>query len=139
VSRGGAAVDLFDAGVITFEGGALGALSGAATLPDGEPYQVDIRLFGTEGVLMLDTERERMWLHRYDGERQELAIEAGAGAYECTTPPHRFIDLITGASEENNSDARVAARSVELIDALLRSSAQGGATVAITPDQKDIP
>ena len=67
MSLGGAAVDLFDAGVITFDGGALGALSGAATLPDGEPYQVDIRLFGTEGVLMLDTERERMWLHRYDG------------------------------------------------------------------------
>ena len=36
VSTGGAAVDLFDAAVITFDGGALGALSGAATLPDGD-------------------------------------------------------------------------------------------------------
>ena len=59
VSTGGAAVDLFDAAVITFDGGALGSLSGAATLPDGNPYQVDIRIFGTEGVLLLDTERER--------------------------------------------------------------------------------
>jgi predicted dehydrogenase len=139
VSHGDAAVDLFDAGVITFAGGALGALSGAATLPDDEPYQVDIRLFGTEGVLMLDTERERMWLHRYDGAREELAIEPGAGAYECIVPPNRFIDLITGASTENNSDARVAAHSVELIDALLRSSAQGGATVSITPEPEDSP
>ena len=139
VSLGGAAVDLFDAGVITFEGGALGALSGAATLPDGEPYQVDIRLFGTEGVLMLDTERERMWVHRYDGDRQELTIERGAGDYECVVPPNRFIDLITGASDQNNSDARVAARSVELIEALLRSSMDDGRTVAISPSPAQYP
>ena len=30
----------------------------------------------------------------------------GAGEYECLVPPNRFIDLITGASDENNSDAR---------------------------------
>ena len=121
VSTGGAAVDLFDAAVITFDGGALGSLSGAATLPDGNPYQVDIRIFGTEGVLLLDTERERVSLHRYDGAQWDLDIEPGAGAYECIVPPNRFIDLITGASTENNSDAVVAARSVELIDAMLRS------------------
>ena len=53
-------------------------------------------------------------------------IEPGAGAYECIVPPNRFIELITGASTENNSDAVVAARSVELIDAMLRSAAAGG-------------
>ena len=126
VSTGGAAVDLFDAAVITFDGGALGSLSGAATLPDGNPYQVDLRIFGTEGVLLLDTERERVSLHRYDGTQWDLDIEPGAGAYECIVPPNRFIELITGASTENNSDAVVAARSVELIDAMLRSAAAGG-------------
>lgn len=126
VSTAGAPVDLFDAGVIRFEGGALGTLSGAATLADGDRYQVDIRLFGTEGVLMLDVERERVTLSRYDGTRQEVEIAPGEGEYECLVPPSRFIDLITGASTENNSDAEVAARSVELIDALLRSSAAGG-------------
>ncbi|BDZ54096.1 Gfo/Idh/MocA family protein [Agromyces marinus] len=131
VSNGGAAVDLFDAAVITFDGGALGSLSGAATLPDGDPYQVDIRIFGSEGVLMLDTERERAWVHRYDGARYEIEVEPGAGAYECIVPPNRFIDLITGASTENNSDVEVAARSVELIDAMLRSAAAGGTEVNV--------
>jgi predicted dehydrogenase len=126
VSTAGAAVDLFDAGVIRFDGGALGTLSGAATLADGDKYQVDLRLFGTEGVLMLDVERERVTLSRYDGTREEVEIAPGEGEYECLVPPSRFIDLITGASTENNSDAEVAARSVELIDALLRSSAAGG-------------
>lgn len=127
----GAPVDLFDAGVIRFEGGALGSLSGAATLADGDKYQVDIRLFGTEGVLMIDVERERVALSRYDGRREELVIPEGEGEYECLVPPARFIELITGASRENNSDVTVAARSVELIDALLRSSAAGGADTPV--------
>ena len=137
VSTAGAAVDLFNAAVISFDGGAIGSLSGAATLPDGDPYQVDIRIFGSEGVLLLDTERERMSLHRYDGTAWDLDIPSGAGAYECIVPPNRFIDLITGASTENNSGAEVAAKSVELIDAMLRSAAAGGAEVAVHGDQDD--
>ncbi|MET0784369.1 MAG: Gfo/Idh/MocA family oxidoreductase [Leifsonia flava] len=139
VSTGGAAVDLFNAAVITFDNGALGSLSGAATVPDGDPYQVDIRIFGTEGVLLLDTERERMSLHRYDGQKFDLDVPPGSGAYECIVPPNRFIDLITGASTENNSDAEVAARSVELIDAMLRSAAAGGAEVLVHDDDRETP
>src|SRR5699024_8229884 len=86
VSTGGAAVDLFDAGVVRFVGGALGTLSGAATLADGDRYQVDIRLFGTEGVLMIDAERERVSLRRYDGHREEVPIAPEEGDYECLVP-----------------------------------------------------
>ncbi|WP_345800865.1 Gfo/Idh/MocA family oxidoreductase [Microbacterium sp. AZCO] len=131
VMDAGAPVDLFDAGVVRFDNGALGSLSGAATLADGDKYQVDIRLFGTEGVLMIDVERERVTLSRYDGEREEVAIAEGEGEYECLEPPARFIDLITGAATENNSGVDVAARSVELIEALLRSSAAGGAEIRV--------
>ncbi|WP_420112414.1 Gfo/Idh/MocA family protein [Pseudactinotalea sp.] len=126
VMHAGAPVDLFDAGVIRFDNGALGSLSGAATLADGDKYQIDIRLFGTEGVLMLDVERERVTLSRYDGTRETIAIAPDEGEYECLVPPARFIELITGASTENNSDVTIAARSVELVDALLRSSAADG-------------
>ncbi|MGO2471060.1 MAG: Gfo/Idh/MocA family protein, partial [Microbacterium gubbeenense] len=126
VSTAGAPVDLFDAGVVHFEGGALGSVTGAATLADGDRYQIDIRLFGTEGTLMIDVERERVSLSRYDGSREEIEIAPGEGDYECLVPPVRFIDLITGRETDNNSDVTVAARSVELIDALLRSSAAGG-------------
>jgi len=136
VATAGARVDLFNAAVLTFDNGGLGSLSGAATLPDENPYQVDIRLFGSEGVLLLDTERERVSLHRYDGRRWDLDIEPGAGAYECLTPPNRFIELITGASTENNSDAGVAARTVELIDAMLRSAADGGREVLVHDDKE---
>ncbi|WP_243075816.1 Gfo/Idh/MocA family protein [Microbacterium sp. SS28] len=131
VMDAGTPVDLFDAGVVRFDNGALGSLSGAATLADGDKYQVDIRLFGTEGVLMIDVERERVTLSRYDGEREHVVIAEGEGEYECLEPPARFIDLITGAATHNNSGVDVAARSVELIDALLRSSADGGAETRV--------
>lgn len=131
VSRAGAAVDLFDAAVVTFDQGALGTVSGAATLPDGSSYQVDLRIFGSDGVLLLDTERERVSLRRYDGREWNLDIEDGAGDYECVVPPNRFIDLILGHSTENNGTADVAARSIELIDAMLRSAAAGGAEVSV--------
>lgn len=131
VANAGSAVDLFDAAVVRFDSGALGTLSGAATLADGDRYQVDIRIFGSEGVLMLDVERERVTLSRYDGRRHEVAIAPGEGEYECLVPPARFIDLITGASTENNSTVEVAARSVELIEALLASSAADGKEVRV--------
>ena len=47
-------------------GGALrrwrdgGSLSGAATVPKGRPVQIDLRIFGPEGMLLLDIERERL-------------------------------------------------------------------------------
>jgi predicted dehydrogenase len=131
VANAGSAVDLFDAAVVRFDSGALGSLSGAATLADGDKYQIDIRIFGSEGVLMLDAERERVTLSRYDGRREEVAIAPGEGEYECLVPPARFIDLVTGASTENNSTVEVAARSVELIEALLASSAADGKEVRV--------
>ena len=103
VANGGSGVDLFDAAVVRFDGGALGTLSGAATLADGDKYQVDLRIFGTEGVLMIDTERERVSLSRYDGQRIDVPVAPGEGDYECLVPPVRFIELITGESTHNNS------------------------------------
>jgi predicted dehydrogenase len=131
VANAGSVVDLFDAAVVRFDGGALGTLSGAATLADGDKYQIDLRIFGSEGVLMIDVERERVSLSRYDGQRIDVPIAPGEGEYECLVPPVRFIELITGESTENNSTADVAARSVELIEALLRSSAADGTETTV--------
>ncbi|WP_227497134.1 Gfo/Idh/MocA family protein [Planctomonas psychrotolerans] len=131
VANAGSAVDLFDAAVVRFDTGALGTLSGAATLADGDKYQVDLRIFGSEGVLLLDAERERVILSRYDGRRESVDIAPDEGEYECLVPPVRFLELITGASTENNSSVEVAARSVELIEALLASSAANGKEVRV--------
>jgi predicted dehydrogenase len=130
MTRPHAQVDLYNAAQITFTSGALGAISGAATLPDGSKFQVDVRIFGSEGVLLVDVERERVELRRHDGRLLELKIPINAGAYDCDTPPSRFVDLIQGRGA-NDSPGEVAARSVELIDAMFRSNAEGGRPVKV--------
>lgn len=125
-----AKVDLYNAATVTFTNGALGTISGSSTLPDGSKYQVDIRIFGDEGALLLDVERERLELRRHDGKNQAFPIPPNAGDYECDVPPNRFVELIQGHGA-NDSPGEVAARSVELIDAMFRSAVAGGQPVAV--------
>jgi len=117
MSKAGARVDLYDSASIVFEGGAIGTISGAATLPDNDPFQLDIRIFGKDGVLLVDVERERVELRRHDGAHVSIPIEPGAGAYACTEPPLRFVDLIKGKGK-NNSNAEIATRTAELLEAM---------------------
>jgi predicted dehydrogenase len=122
-----APVDLYDALSVRFEGGAIGTVSGAGTAPpDGmSAYQLDLRLFGTEGLLMLDCERARLELRRHDGRHQSVELEPDAGAYSCERPPHNFVDLIVGKTTINYSPGEVAMRSVLLLDAAYRSARSG--------------
>lgn len=123
-------VDMYNAATVVFENGALGTISGAATLPDGVKFQVDIRIFGDEGILLLDVERERVEVRRHDGKNQSFGIPADAGEYDCDVPPNRFVELIQGHGS-NDSPGEVAARSVELITTMFRSAAQGGKPVQV--------
>ncbi|HMN29524.1 MAG TPA: Gfo/Idh/MocA family oxidoreductase [Caldilineaceae bacterium] len=130
MSKPNAEVDLYNSAAVTFANGALGTVSGAATLPDGSKFQVDLRIFGEEGVLLLDVERERVELRRHDGRNINLEIPHNAGAYDCDIPPVRFVELIQGQGS-NDSPGEVAARSVEMIDAMFRSAAEGGRPVPV--------
>lgn len=130
MTRPASRVDMYDAAAVTFEGGAIGSISGAATLPDNDPFQVDLRIFGTDGVLLLDVERERLEVRRHDGAHIVETVPPGEGAYSCEVPPVRFVELIAGHGR-NDSPGEVAARSVELIDAMHRSAAAGGVPVDV--------
>jgi len=122
--------DIHNAVTVRFKDGATGVLSGAASLPVGEPFQVDIRLFGTQGVLLLDVERERLSLRRYDGEREDFDMEPGSGAYRCEAPVHAFVDLCLGRKVENCGNGLMGLRSVQLVEAMLES-AQKSMPVAV--------
>ena len=122
MSAPGARVDLYDALSVNFAGGAIGTISGAGTIPEGHPFQVDLRIFGSEGMLLLDVERERMELRRNDGADVALQPEPGAGAYSCEGPPANFIDLVLGRTEVNHAPGWAAMRSTEMLDAAYRSA-----------------
>jgi predicted dehydrogenase len=123
----GAKVDLYDALSVRFEGGAIGTVSGAGTVPPRgtAQYQVDLRIFGNEGLLMLDCERARLELRRHDGRLERLDLAADAGAYSCEGPPHNFVDLVLGTTTVNWAPGEAAMRSVVLLDAAYRSAASG--------------
>jgi predicted dehydrogenase len=123
----GARVDLYDALSVRFAGGAIGTVSGAGTVPPtgAAQYQVDLRLFGSEGLLMLDCERARLELRRHDGASERLDLAPDAGAYSCDGPPNNFVDLVLGKTTENWSPGEAALGSVLLLDAAYRSALSG--------------
>lgn len=123
----GAQVDLYDALSVRFQGGAIGTVSGAGTVPPGgiTAFQVDIRLFGSEGMLLIDCERARLELRRHDGTCDAVLLPADAGAYTCDGPPANFVELILGKTTVNHSPGESALRSVLLIDAAYRSASSG--------------
>ena len=120
-----AGVDYYDAAVTRFAGGATASLSGAATLPKGRPVQIDLRIFGSEGMLLLDIERERLELRRRDGGDEVVALKAGDGAYACEAPLSVLVDLCLGRKTENDAPGLVGQRAVEVLDAMHRSAKSG--------------
>ena len=52
-------------------------------------------------------------------------ITAGEGAYTCIEPVNRFVDLCLGKPVENCADASIGLRSVEVVEAMLRSAKSG--------------
>jgi predicted dehydrogenase len=120
-----AGVDYYDAAAVRFEGGATGSLSGSATLPKGRPVQIDIRIFGSEGMLLVDIERERVELRGRDGHDKVVPLKPGDGAYTCEEPLQVLVDIALGRKPLNGAPGIVGQRAVEVLDALYRSAASG--------------
>jgi len=125
MSGPGAEVDLYDALAVKFHNGAIGTVSGAGAVPTDQSFQVDLRIFGSEGMFLLDCERARAELRRHDGQHVVVDVAPDAGRYECSGPPRNFVDLILGQTQFNGSPGEAALRSVELLDAAYRSARSG--------------
>ncbi len=125
IGRSPAGVDFYDAAVVRFDGGATAAISGAATVPKHRGFQIDLRIFGSEGMLLLDIERERLEVSRRDGTDEIVPIEPGAGAYTCVEPVRLLVDYCRGLHPTNGSPGTVGMRAVEVLDALYRSAESG--------------
>ncbi|HEX2326394.1 MAG TPA: Gfo/Idh/MocA family oxidoreductase [Chloroflexota bacterium] len=122
-----AGVDLYDAIALRFESGATAALSGAGTVPKQRSFQLDLRLFGREGMLLFDVERERLEVSRQDGQETGFEMRPGDGAYTCVEPVERFVEICLGRAVENEAPGEVGLRAVEVLDAAYRSAAEGRA------------
>lgn len=117
--------DIYDALSCRFANGATGMVGGAGTMPPGSTYQLDIRVFGSRGMLLLDIERPRLEVRRNNGRNSIVPIKEQPGEYTCTEPVRRFIQLIQTKSVENCSSAPLGATVVATLDAARRSAKTG--------------
>lgn len=108
-----------------FDNDATGMIGGAATMPPDSTYQVDIRIFGKRGMMMLDLERPRLEIRRHDGHHIKISMTAKPGEYSCVEPLRTFVRLLRGEDVENCSPASIGRRTVEMLDAAFRSARSG--------------
>jgi len=126
-----AGVDYYDAMTIKFDNGATAAVSGSATIPKAmgndrsKGYQIDIRIFGTEGMLLLDIERERLELVRNDGHNKFLDLKPGDGDYPQYLPLDYFVEIILANKKNENVPAISAAKAVAVLEAAYKSARSG--------------
>lgn len=128
-------IDLHDAAAVRFTNGATGVLSGSCGVPNGHGFEVDLRLYGTKGSVLLDIETERMVLKTEGGETEVAQVSPGDWTYSCEGPPNRLVDVALGR-ERNESAGDIGARAVETLHAVLKSASQGGLAHSISLDSR---
>ena len=124
------AVDLVDTASVVFEGGALGTFSGAAGMPEGQRAILSLHLAGSEGALELAVHRDQVSIHRHDGRQQAIDFAPGDLVYRCDGPVNALVDLAQGTGR-NLSPGEIGAATIDLIEAMLRSSRDGGNAIEI--------
>ena len=123
--RSSTGVDYHLAASLRFAGGATAAVSGTGSVPKHCGYQLDLKIFGEDGMLLLDIERERLEVRRRDQNDTVVPIAPGDGSYACTEPINRLVQICQGTATTNEAPGRVGMRAVEVLDALYRSFASG--------------
>tara|TARA_B100000676_G_scaffold313300_1_gene393155 strand:+ start:3870 stop:4931 length:1062 start_codon:yes stop_codon:yes gene_type:complete len=118
-------VELYDSFSVKFKNGAIGSFSGAGALPDNQQFQLDVRVFGSEGVMTVDCDRARLEILRHDGNNFDMKLEPDAGAYFGGGPTANFADIVSGKTKTNWVPGWAAMRAIEMIDAAYRSVESG--------------
>ena len=123
VTAGPAKSDLFDAFLSTTRQGPLVSVSGGAGVPTSQRHHMEVRVFGTEGVVIVDLERDRIEVVREDGDDYAFPLMRGATLYPGTFPVHGFCDLALGyPNAVNHGDPVASALGIAAIEAGLRSA-----------------
>lgn len=128
-------IDLHDAAIVRFTGGASGVLSGSCGIPEGHGFEISIRLYGTQGSVVLDLETERLTLKLPNGVSETCEVPDGAWRYSCEGPANALVDIALGRGA-NESSGNIGARAVETIHALITSARDEGALATIDPNKK---
>jgi predicted dehydrogenase len=87
---------------------------------------MDLKLYGSEGMLLLDVEegRERLHVQRFDKNDSNLKMERGVGfgSYSTQEPVNRFIELCRGRQARNCGDHVVGSKTIRVLEAMYQSA-----------------
>lgn len=125
-------VDLCNAATLSFAEGAVGVLSGAAAMPQGNRALLRLFMTGSDGMLTAEFDRDWCEIRRFDGTVERLEIAREAWVYRCNGPVNALIDLAQGEGH-NGSPGVIGAATVSIISALLHSSRMQGQPAPINP------
>jgi len=123
----GAPVELHDAVCLRLDGGGIATLSGGSshTGAGGNKHALQVRAVGSEGQLLVDVEREEVWLYRPDGTDIRLPVRPGDGAYDASGPANALVDAGLGKLDDNPASGDLGARTVEALALAYRSARTG--------------
>ena len=121
-------VDLGVSASVGFACGAVGSLTGAAAMPQGNRGMMRLVVAGREGMLSAEFDRDLCEIRREDGSVRRIEIAPGDWIYHCRGPVEALADLAGGADRaRNQSPGETGATTVATIAALLASAAADGA------------
>ena len=123
VTPGPAGSDLYDALVTFTRQGPLISVSGGAGVPTSQRHHMEVRVFGAEGVVIVDLERDRIEIVREDGDDYAFPLMRGATLYPATAPVHAFCDVALGRTGAvNHGDPVASGLGIAVIEAALASA-----------------
>jgi len=122
-------LDLVDAMLVEFEGGALGTVSGTGNQGSVGGGKVDLQIYCEQGSLAINVGTGTVVIHRRDQEPETIQAAAEEIYPRFATAQH-LVDVILG-KVANSSSAEVGWRTVELLDAAYQSAAGDGQAVLV--------
>jgi predicted dehydrogenase len=115
------AVDLADAVAVRFDTGAIGTFDAIGSVQAGQDERLDIRIFGSEGHVVVEAVQGRAAIHGPGAAIETLAPMAEPDSYPVHAPVHNLVDVARGAAP-NGSPGAIGLQVVELIEAMYRSA-----------------
>ena len=114
-------VDLVNAVTIRFDGGAIGSLGTTGSLLPGQPEQMEVRLFGSNGNATLDLIAGTAAIRSPGGATTLFESPAAEPHGSEWGPVENLVDIVLGRGI-NASPASIGVMAVDIVDGLYRSA-----------------
>jgi predicted dehydrogenase len=108
----------------------VGVLGTTANLGVGDGGHLEVQVYCERGRLVLDNINGTLYVRRHDGREEHFGPLPPDDRYPKFAPANNLVDVVLGCAP-NGNPTEVGVRTVELLDAAYRSSAQGGQPVRV--------